>query len=199
MKLHAGCCAGNTPNSKSPVDHSPSVERTMPSWPCPRAGDIAGELGFDVKYWSRASSACCAPGLEVSDSSEEFESVRPGIVGRRRGDKYAAGGLRVLAKLAIALENGIGERVGYCTVRKPRTDTEKSTQRCQHAVYRLVPSSKQILQCRLYAPRGREAFQDMCVIDNATSSLVEVVDRRAGGERSCNSASRRKRVDNVSR
>ena len=47
-------------------------------------------------------------GLDVRDISDELERVRPGIPGRRRGERYAAGGFKERAKLAMAMPWVVG-------------------------------------------------------------------------------------------
>lgn len=59
---------------------------------------MVGVPGAEYTGRSTASSG----GLDDRDRSDELESVRPGIPGRRRGERYADGGLKERAKLAMA-------------------------------------------------------------------------------------------------
>lgn len=70
---------------------------------CSSSGPLKyGVPGAETDCSRELSSAGGPLALDVSDRSDELLMVRPGMPGRRTGERYEAGGLKERAKLAMA-------------------------------------------------------------------------------------------------
>ena len=78
---------------------------------CSSSGPLKyGVPGADTDCSRELSSAGGPLALDVSDRSDELLMVRPGMPGRRTGERYEAGGLKERAKLAMAASAAAGGR-----------------------------------------------------------------------------------------